>query len=141
MKLGAALATVLLVATAACHSSGDSVTSPPPSRFLFAMRSVTGSAGQFVAETSDPALRATLRAQLALPVDQRNLHISGAIARGNGGDNLSWSWHFVPGEWDMVELSAETCDGTPQMVEDDLATWVDKIGTFCPWTSYVQSAL
>ena len=117
------------------------MTSPGPPRFLFAMRSVPGADGQFVAETSDPAVLATLRAQLALPVAQRDLHVSGALARGGAGYNLAWSWHLVPGAWNMVELSVETCDGTPAMVEADPDTWVDQIGTFCPWASYVQSEL
>lgn len=61
-------------------------------------------------------------------------------ARG-AGHNLSWSWHFVPGRWDMVEISVEACDGSPRMVENDLDYRVDRVGDFCPWASYVLERL
>jgi hypothetical protein len=82
-----------------------------------------------------------VNAELALPAAQRRLHITGPIALGNGGYNLSWQWHFVSEQWDMVEVSAETCDGAPQQVEQDVNHWVVDIGTFCPWNSYVQRKL
>jgi hypothetical protein len=111
---------------------------PSARSFLFGMRGIPDAEGRFVAVTSDPDLLATLEAELALPADQRTLHIHGAIAAGGGGHNLSWHWHFVPDEWDMVEVSIELCDGTPQLVEQDVDYWLESIGAFCPWGSYVQ---
>lgn len=92
-----------------------------------------------VARTSDPDVIAKVEEELERPTEERRLHIHGDIERGDGGHNTGWSWHFVPGEWDLVEISAEVCDGTPQMVENDLDYWVDQIGYFCPWSSRVFS--
>ena len=92
---------------------------------------------RFVAKTSDPEVIDTIEDELAKPFEERRLHINGDIARGQKHYNSRWSWHFVPGEWDMAELSVEVCDGRPQMVEEDLDYWVDQVGYFCPWSSRV----
>ena len=109
-------------------------------RFLFQIRGY-GHAGQFIAETSDAQVLQEVRQQLALPADRRHLHINGAIARTNSGQNLNWHWQFVPSEWRLAEISAEVCDGSPEMVEADLAYWIDRVGRFCPWQSFVFSEL
>lgn len=131
---------VALALLGACGSEGDEGGSD--SRFfLFGVRGVSGPEGEFVAATSDPAVIAKLEAQLASSPAERSLHINGPIAAGNGSHNLSWSWHFVPNEWDMVEVSIELCDGRPQLVEEDLEYWLETVGTFCPWSSYVEEEL
>jgi hypothetical protein len=101
--------------------------------FLFRTRAVTGSDGEFIAVTTNPELIGKVHAQLALPAEQRRQHINGPIARGNGGHNQNWSWHFTPDGWNLVETSIELCDGTPRLVENDIAYWVDRVGRFCPW--------
>ncbi len=143
MKLPIRLLMIALVVAAMSCSETADVSSPAPSSrsFLFGMRGMSDSEGQFVAVTADPGVIANLRAQLALPTPDRNLHIHGPIARENGGHNLFWHWHFVPDQWEMVEISMEVCDGTPRMVEDNLDYWVDEVGVFCPWVSYVQKEL
>ncbi|MCW9707017.1 BP74-related protein [Fodinibius salsisoli] len=93
----------------------------------------------FVAKTSSPEVISKVEDELSKPMDQRNLHIHGTIARGSKEYNSRWSWHFVPGQWDLVEVSAEVCDGRPGMVEEDLDYWVDQVGTFCPWSSVVSA--
>lgn len=90
-----------------------------------------------IARTSDPEVIDKIESELDLSFDQRTLHIHGDIERGYGGHNNDWSWHFTPDEWGLVEISAEVCDGRPQMVEDDLDYWVDQVGYFCPWSSRV----
>lgn len=92
----------------------------------------------FIAATSDSAVIETARAQLALPAGERTLHIHGPIAKGDGGHNLTWGWHFTPGQWDLVQLSMELCDGNPSAVEAQIDYWVDTIGVFCPWNSYIE---
>jgi hypothetical protein len=106
--------------------------------FLFALRDLPG---QFVAQTSDTAVLEKARAQLRLPRQQRDLFIIGPIAAGNGDHNLDWSWHFVPDEWDLAEAAIEVCDGTPDAVEADLERWLNEVGHFCPWRSYVAQEL
>ena len=129
---------VLALGLAACGGQDAAVPGPSATAFVFAMRGVPEAEGRFVAVTDDPAVLARLEDQLALPESERSLHIAGPIASGNGGHNLAWSWHFIPGRWDVVEASIEVCDGTPQAVEKDVGRWVAEVGTFCPWASYVQ---
>ncbi len=141
IRIGAGTALLLLLPLAACGGgTSGPLTSPGPRTFLFGTRGVPDPEGQFVAATSDPSVLAKVEGELALPASERRLHISGPIAAG-GGSNLSWSWHFVPDRWDLVEMSAEVCDGTPAMVESDVEGWVSGVGIFCPWGSYVQSEL
>lgn len=136
----AALAFVL-GAGLSCSDSDPGVPASPPRAFLFAIRGLPESEGNFIAVTSDPVVLRRLEVQLALPPDSRNLHIHGPVATGDGGHNAPWSWHFVPGEWDVVEVSIELCDGTPADVEADPAGWMDQAGAFCPWGSYVVREL
>jgi hypothetical protein len=78
-----------------------------------------------------------VRADLVLPLQDRDRHINGPIDRGDGGHNQPWTWHFVPDQWDLVELSMELCDGNPTDVENDPDYWVDTVGVFCPWSARV----
>ena len=89
-----------------------------------------------IATTSDSSVISLVEQQLALPQANRNLHIHGRIAQGNGGHNYNWSWHFVPDQWDLAEISMEVCDGRCSYVESDLSYWLS-LGLFCPWDSYV----
>lgn len=130
------LAFIIAAAGTSCDDGGG--VDDTAGEFLFALR---GMSDQFVAVTSDPVVLERARAQLQLPVSQRDLFINGPIARGDGGHNLDWSWHFVPDEWDLVEAAIEVCDGTPQTVEDDLDYWIDEVGQYCPWFSYVAAEL
>ena len=91
----------------------------------------------FVAKTSDREVISRIEEELDKPLEERKLHINGDIARGQKHYNSRWSWHFVPGEWNLVEVSAEVCDGRPRMVENDLDYWVGQVGYFCPWSSRV----
>ena len=95
----------------------------------------------FIAVTTDEGVIATAREQLLLLASQRTLHIHGPIARGNGGHNLSWPWHFLPSEWILVEESTEICDARPSAVEVWFDTFPDTLKTilFCPLSSYVKA--
>ncbi|VUD58488.1 hypothetical protein TDB9533_02435 [Thalassocella blandensis] len=109
--------------------------------FVFGIKEDDTGTEEFVAATNDPTVIATLETQLSLPVDQRNLFISGPIAAGDASYNIPWSWHFVQNEWQLAEFAIELCDGIPSFVEADLDYWLDTVGSFCPWASYVKEAL
>jgi hypothetical protein len=129
---------VFLLALVTVGSQCDATTSPDGAvEFRFQVREAPGAPGRIVVRTSDPEVIRVAREQLALPESERELFINGPIAHGDGGHNQPWSWHFVPSEWEFVDNTIELCDGTPQDVEDDLDYWVDNIGHFCPWSSYV----
>ena len=131
------VATILLFGIVAVIS-GCSSDSNKDRMFLFGMRNDTEGKEDFVAVTSDKSVIAAVNSQLAKPVDKRTLHINGIIERGNGGHNLDWGWHFTPDRWALVEVSMELCDGNPSLVEQDIDYWVDTVGRFCPWASYVK---
>ncbi len=112
-----------------------------PKRFLFGLHSDASGSQDFVVLARDLALVAELRAQLTLPEVSRGRFINGAIRRGGLGHNASWDWHFIPGGWSLTDSAIELCDGTPSMVEADLAYWVDRVGSFCPWGAFVKAEL
>jgi hypothetical protein len=91
----------------------------------------------FRAATSDAEVIAMVRDQLVLPENERNLFIIGPIDRGNDGHNLDWNWHFVLDQWTLTEFAIELCDGNAVLVSQDVDYWVDTVGQFCPWGSYV----
>lgn len=65
---------------------------------------------------------------------------SGALRTGPGeGDhNLPWSWHLDAEDIEMAELAIEACDGSPSIVENDLAGYL-ALGRFCPWAATLVS--
>ena len=92
----------------------------------------------FIAATAEHAVIDTVLANLARPFAERKF-ISGPIDHGNGGHNHNaghwFLWHFIPGQWDLVELAIEVCDGCPYTdVDADTAYWIGNIGQFCPWS-------
>ncbi len=112
-----------------------------PKRFLFGLHSDPGGAQDFVATTREVALVNELRAQLALPMEARTRFVNGPIERGGHGHNLAWNWHFLPGQWTLTDSAIELCDGTPAMLQADLAYSVDVVAQFCPWDAYVKAEL
>jgi hypothetical protein len=132
-----------MAAVSGCGSDRGAANGPGNNdrTFLFGMKSDSEGKEDFVAVTSNSAVIADVVSQLARPVEDRTRHINGRIERGNGGHNLGWSWHFTPDEWALTAESVELCDGTPTLVEQDLAYWVDIVGSFCPWDSYVKSEI
>ncbi|MFQ6093649.1 MAG: dockerin type I repeat-containing protein, partial [bacterium] len=96
---------------------------------------------EYTVATSDSELIAQCQAQLALPEDQRTLHINGALDWGDGGFNGPWNWHIVPDDWVLAEASIEVCDGLPQDVEGDLDYWINTVGRFCCWSSFIKSQI
>jgi hypothetical protein len=124
---------LLLAATALVHAQ--------PLRF-FAFTTNCGHGNwqdtAFIAATADQAVIDTVLANLARPLSERKF-INGPIDHGDGGHNHNadhwFLWHFIPGQWDLVELAIEVCDGCPYTdVDADTAYWIGTIGQFCPWS-------
>ena len=65
---------------------------------------------------------------------------NGVLRTGPGAaaHNMPWSWHLDGEEIEMAELAIEACDGTPSIVEDDLAGYL-AVGRFCPWGATLVS--
>lgn len=112
---------------------------PEAVQFRIGSRAAGDDSEDFVVATRDPDLIAAARAQLNLPEDQRSMFVHGALARGDGGINAPWSWHVHGNAWQLVEVSIELCDGRASDIEADLEYWIDTVGSFCPWSSYVKA--
>lgn len=143
------LLAVLFAGFSACGGGANNNEAPvaadpaPPitSAFVFRIRGDATGAEDFVALTSDPALIELARSELALPSEQRGLHLHGQLAAGNEGYNRNWKWHLTPDQWHLVEISAEVCDLSPSVVDQSVDYWIETVGAFCPWHSFVQAEL
>lgn len=134
----ALLVALLLLAGCDGSSPGSPMDDMPGAvTFLFKMHGDVSGEQDFQAVTSDDEVIAMVREQLLLPENERNLFIIGPIDRGNDGHNLDWNWHFVPDQWTLTEFAIELCDGNAVLVSQDVDYWVDTVGQFCPWGSYV----
>ena len=140
-KLCVVLAIGLSVFLANCADQNEVCDVKEEVQFLFGMRVDTTGVEDFVAVTTDQTVIAAARSQLLLPASERILHIHGTIGLGGGGHNLQWDWHFLPGQWNLVEESVEICDGVPSAVQASIGTWRDTVASFCPFTSYVKAEL
>jgi hypothetical protein len=92
----------------------------------------------FIAATNDQTVIDSVLTDLSRPYDERRF-ISGSIDHGNGGYNHNaghwFLWHFIPGQWELADMSIEVCDGCPYSdVDADTAYWIGNLGTFCPWS-------
>lgn len=69
--------------------------------------------------------------------------VIGPLLTGNRGYNQDasnanvWSWHVGESAIELAEVTIELCDGIPSFVEADLATWVEVVGFYCPWSSQI----
>jgi len=119
---------------ASCDSSGGSV--DPDMRYYEFVH--TSTSETYVAATSDPEVIQEVEAQLNKPMDERDKHINGTIAHGDGGHNEGYPWHFKTGEWALADVSVEVCDGTPSFVSENVDYFVEEVGRYCPWNSRVN---
>lgn len=130
--------TVTVLASTCLASCGGGSDPPSPVTFAFRVHGLPASE-EFRATISSPEVIARARAQLQRPQSERLLFANGAISPGNGGHNLRWSWHF--GSVDLVDSAIELCDGRPSMVEANLDYWLNTVGRFCPWASFVHAEI
>ena len=95
----------------------------------------------FIDATSDQAVIDTCLVDLNKPLVQRRF-ISGTVAHGNAGYNHNAShwfqWHFIPDQWNLVDLAIEVCDGCPYSDLDLYPEyWLDTLGIYCPWSGQI----
>jgi len=95
----------------------------------------------YVVTTNNNDLIDQCQEQLALPEDERFLHINGFLDYGDSGFNQPWSWHIIPNEWVLAEMSIGTCNGDPEDVESDLDYWIGTVGQLCNWGSFIKEEI
>lgn len=98
------------------------------SLFLLANDSRTQS---YIVRLTDPAHVQAARDQIKYPTGLRARILVGQVSAGSNRDNQNllgpfkhmWSWH-VSKVFRFAELASQSCDGTPQFIEDILPAWV-----------------
>ncbi|UCG52449.1 MAG: hypothetical protein JSW58_02550 [Candidatus Latescibacterota bacterium] len=141
IRLCAVLTVVCLPLITDCGNECDPQNIEKDTGFRFGISFDTTGVEDFIAMTSDEGVIAIARAELMLPASERTFHIHGLIARGDGGHNLEWPWHFLPSLWNLTQESTEVCDAVPSAVGawfDSLPDTVTSI-PFCPLSSYVKA--
>ncbi len=135
--LDIAAASLLLTGTACQDASAPSV--PPGPHMIVRFGYVGDSTGsfEFVARASRPTLLDSVRAELALPVDERRFP-NGPLRAAASGENLGWRWAFTFDAWHLTDASAEACDATPQYVHDHFVEWLSSVGSYCPWSAFAK---
>lgn len=122
-----AMVAVLLFGAMAC----DDDTSAPDGASVFVI-DVEGQ--QFRVRVTEPATIAALQARRT---SGQQGAILGSLVQGDGGYNQPWSWHLDPATVEAPDVAIEVCDGTPDMVEDDLDYWLNTVERYCPWGAKV----
>ena len=122
--------------TSACDPTYDST-------FVYFMVGIHGAGEEsnYVVVTDNNVLIDQCRAQLNLPEEERVLHINGFLDFGDGGFNQPWSWHIIPNEWVLAEMSIGVCNAPPEDVENDLDYWINTVGQLCNWSSYIKEEM
>jgi hypothetical protein len=67
--------------------------------------------------------------------EDKTLIVSG-IVRGGKRYNRPWSYTMGPRSIVLGEVFTETCDASPQYVEENRQDWMGE--RWCPWSSYVK---
>ena len=113
------------------------------STYVFFTVGIHGSedTSNYVVTTNNNDLIDQCHEQLALPEDERFLHINGFLDYGDSGFNQPWSWHIIPNEWVLAEMSIGTCNGDPEDVESDLNYWIGTVGQLCNWGSFIKEEI
>ena len=125
--LGALLATAVLAVAAAC---GDDPTASARRVYEVQVELET-----FRIALADPSRIAEAEALLASG-DHRV--VFGHLAAGDGGHNVTYSWHLRPETVEFVDVSMEACSGRPRSdVESDLPYWLNTMKVYCPWSATI----
>ena len=78
-----------------------------------------------------------IEAQLALPVDDRQI-VLGNLVAGSGGYNKNatheFKWHIKEDDWQLVDMTIEIYDGRPYSdVDLHYNYWMQTVKRFSPW--------
>jgi hypothetical protein len=90
-----------------------------------------GDESDYVVVTNNDDLIDQCQAQLELPEEERLMHINGFLDYGDGEFNQPWSWHIIPNEWVLADMSIGLAMFHPKLWK---VTWI--IGSV-RWDSYV----
>lgn len=116
-----------ILAVTALTLTAAGCTGPKPTVAVF---EVSGGE-QFTIELATPEL--VEHAQGLLAGENLATVPSGEVVPGKSSVNEPWSWHIDPATLEFTNVTVESCDGSPQHVEDDISAFE----RFCPWSARV----
>ncbi len=125
-----------LLACAALTGCGEGDWEVDAVTFTVRLRGLSA-AEEFRVSSTSAQFIAQARAQLALPLPERRLFVTGGLHSGHGGHNQGWDWHLRDAT--LTQVSIGLCDGRPSMVQANLSYWINTVKSFCPWASYVHA--
>jgi hypothetical protein len=115
VRFGSGVAIVASLLGLACGET----TSPQTAGDYRFQSSATGST--LVVQIAVPAMRDTAE---TLRRSHAERWVVGAVRRGDGGVNASWSWHLDPTTIAFPEITIEACQATPEYIEQTLEYWI-----------------
>jgi hypothetical protein len=136
------------ISQAAQPHSESSTLSPGPSKDRYFLMSNFEKTQSFVIGVSDPRLLSKINEQLAYPHRFMGRILIGQIDFGSGGINRDffsqnaspWSWR-VSKVLGFAELASQTCDGSPEFLEELLGPWRSNQLSICFWDYQVTREL
>ncbi len=128
------------ISQAAQADSEPATLSPGPIKDRYFLVSNSEKNQGFVIRVSDPRLLAKIKQQLAHPNKFMGRILIGQIDFGSGGINRDffsknaspWSWQ-VSKVLGFAELASQTCDGSPEFLEELLGPWRSSELSICFW--------
>jgi len=128
----------------ACSSGEDATATPPATPTpdpltggVLATFDVTGQEFK-VWVTNEQAIAALF----ALQAGTSSANIPNGLVQtgpGQGSHNEPYSWHMDPENIEMVDLTIELCDGSPDYIEENLEDWMATVERYCPWGAELVS--
>lgn len=102
----------------------------------------------YIVELKDPKLIREARNQIQNPNTYQARILIGEISPGGFGLNQdhhsphqrTWSWH-VSKVIKFAEFASQSCDGSPEFVEDYLLAWLDSGLPICFWSYHIKAEL
>src|SRR5687768_4008858 len=135
---------VLAIAFASCKKETKPYIDPDWRYFEVGLSGAAGDwrDSSYVVATKNEALLQKIAAQLALPVDDRQI-VLGNLVAGSGGYNKNAShefkWHIKEDDWQLVDMTVEIYDGRPYSdVDLHYKYWMQTVKRFSPWGSYIK---
>lgn len=121
----------------------NSTQNPEVHYFKVANKSDTQS---FVVALTDPELIKSAKLQISNKAVGRILVANIDFGHNQTNRDLSvarktpWSWH-VSHVFRFAELASQDCDGSPEMLEENLGPWKENLGVICFWNYRVSEEL
>lgn len=137
IRTGLALTLALASSMGISHTAVAAPAKEPIAYFAGVMTAPRQHAQEFVFGVTDPAVVATLRAELGTGRALQGRQFDMTVKRGRTAYNPDWNFHVRPESVKLSFASIEVCDADPIEIEDN----IELVGAallpgyhWCPWS-------